>query len=129
MRELVAEDEAHLPGREAAVQHRVPDEDAATGPDSDGEGVRSRRLIVDLLDADGRVPGVLTRLEPADGRGQPRRADRMRSDPHRVRSRELLHRAEREQDHCCGNPPVPGEPLREQEHDRQDDDRRHGAAQ
>jgi hypothetical protein len=114
MRELVAGNEAHLPGREATVEHRVPDEDAAAGTDADRVGVRGAGLVMHLLDADGRVAGVLARLEPFNRGGKLRRADRVRSDSVRVRHRELLRNGENEQDGRRSNPPVARKTFREQ---------------
>ena len=67
VRELVRGDEAHLSSREAAVQQRVPEDDALARPDPDRVGIRRGRLVADVL------------LDGSAGRRRPRCAPAARS--------------------------------------------------
>src|SRR5205085_8643701 len=83
--ELVRDDELDLPRREAAVEHRVPDEDPAARADADRKGIGRARLRMHRDDANGRSADVLAGLETPNLRRKGRRPHAMRSNPLHVR--------------------------------------------
>src|SRR5919204_296769 len=76
VRELVGDCEAHLGVREAAVEKRVPEEDALRGTDADGERIHGGRRLTHVLHADERSTCVLAPFEAADVGAERRPAGR-----------------------------------------------------
>jgi len=101
----------------------VPQKHASARADPDGVGVGGRGAVVHGRDANYGVSGMLARFEAGDCRLQARRANRVGTDPVRIRRHELEQHGEREEDGRARDPPGPHEPPREQQQQGQHDHR------
>src|SRR5919198_3760049 len=122
--ELVGEHDPDLVQAEAAVQKRVPEDDALRGPEPLRVGVDERRRVADLGDADVGGAGAAARLEPGErGRELRLRGRRALVVLVEVGKDESEERRKGDEYWSAGHPPEPTDPTGERHRDGDEEER------
>ncbi len=120
MPELVRQDDVDLAVREAAVEQRVPEDDARRRPHAERVGVRLARVAAHLLDPQRDAVDALRLLEALVRALQPRVLHRLEALG-QIRADEDQHRRDHGEDAGSGDPPPRAEPAGERHDDEERD--------